>query len=1735
MRCIAIDLEVKSDRIAELAGVDARSGEALKLSCEGRTGRNLRDALAQLDEFARPGDCLVGHNLIDFDLPHLAAAAPELDLLRMPVVDTLRLNPLAFPANPYHKLVKLYQDGRWVRGQTNDPEQDSRLALKLLESQRGALQGAEPDLLAAWHWLTGGSASGLGFDAFFAQLRGSPRPPADEARAAMDRRLSGRVCRAQGRSLPVGGEDGWPLAYALAWLSVAEGNSVLPGWVRHRFPAAGRLIRRLRDRPCADARCAWCRERHDAAKELKRWFGFDGYRTAPATPDGASMQRAVVERAMAGGPVLAILPTGAGKSICYQVPALSRHAKTGALTVVISPLVALMADQVAGLEARGISSCVTVNGMLTPPERADALDRVRLGDAAILLTSPEQLRNESLRKALGQREIGAWVLDEAHCLSAWGHDFRPDYRFVGRFIGERRSAQGAADPPPPVTCLTATARPEVVAGIQEHFRETLGMEFTVFNGGSERDNLEFEVRRTDSAHKLDDIHEALTAELPVGQPGGAIVYCATRRRCEDVAEHLRRKGADCEHFHAGLAPEAKKRIQQRFIDGEVRVIAATNAFGMGIDKPDVRLVVHADIPGSLENYLQEAGRAGRDRKRARCVLLHAADDLERQFGMSARSRLSRREIQGVLKALRRVGDRQRDPVVVATPGEILVDDEDGAFERDSATDDTRVRTAVSWLEEAALLRREENRVKVFPSSLRVRSADEAKRRLDAKAGLTQSRRDALLRIVRALIAADPDEGVSTDELMGIARLDSPGVRNGLHDLEHFGLVANDMALTAYVHVAMKESSQRRLKRACELEAALIALMREQSPDLAKGEAQDLHLRVAAQRLRNGGLAQTPPDRLSRILRSLERDGRGDERAEEGSGGSIKLHRPNRELARITLLRSWRALARTAERRRDAAGLLLDHLLAALPKGARGADQLAETTLGKLRQALAEDMVLNVEAGNLGKLLDRALLWLHEQEVIRLNRGLTVFQPAMTVRLEGRPGTGARRRQFGPADFEPLALHYQEQVRQTHIMAEFAARGLQAPADALRLARDYFGLERGAFLDRWLPNRGSGIKRETTPDSWTAIVGGLSPNQREIVADPRERADVLVLAGPGAGKTRVLAHRIAYLLRVRRERPQGILALAYNRHAAVEIRRRIEGLVGSDAKGVTVMTCHAMAMRLAGASFAAMQRTDAGDARNAFRKVLREATALLQGEGLPPDEADAQRDRLLAGFRHILVDEYQDLDGDQYELIAAMAGRTRNDPDSKLALFAVGDDDQNVYGFMGASVKFIQRFKEDYDAEPVYLTENYRSTAHIIDAANALIAPAEHRMKRERPIEVDRKRRKAVPGGTWASWDPVGQGRVQIIPAGGDDRTQAQAAIAELTRLQGLAAPRNAWDWRNCAVIARRWQTLEPVRSLCELKGIPAQMASEETGYFWRLRETRALRDWLAERAGGLVTAGMLEDWADAQHASGWMDALLEAVAAFRAEHGAAECALEAFLEWLAEWGRDFRRAQRGLLLVTAHSAKGLEFDHVVILDDQWRVSERDEDPDAWRRLHYVAMTRAKQTLALASLDREGRARRHGNPQPRQPRATPAVPLELRDRACALLRPAAELPPPPPELGRIREALTLADVNLGFPGRHVPSHAIHGAIRRLRQHDPLDVLTDRSPWELATKAGQVIGRLAKQYEPKGQVQSARVHAVVGWGRDDSAPEFQEGLPCDEWEVVVPELVFDSTTGDGAQGR
>ena len=1708
---VSIDLEVspKSGRIEKLAAVRASTDQYITYKV-----KDLAQDLARLDEFVDGASFILGHNIIEHDIPHIKAANPNLRLLRLPVIDTLRLSPLAFPKNPYHRLVKHYKDGGLIRSQLNDPKLDADISKGLFHDEFKQLRNASPDILTAWHWLTTNqsSVSDSALDEFFTCLRAAPRPTEDDARSAIQRRLDGNACINPSLAILSSSEFGcWGMAYALAWLSVAGdnsiavsgGNSTMPPWVRHQFPSAERLINQLRNFNCRSSSCSWCNENHDALKLLRRWFEHSEFRAEPVDKDGNSLQQLIIEKSMEGENLLALLPTGAGKSLCYQLPAVSRYHKTGALTVVISPLVALMADQIKGMEEIGIGCCATINSLLSMPERSEALNRVRLGEVGILLISPEQLRSTPVIRALDQRQIGGWVLDEAHCISKWGHDFRPDYRYVGRYI-KKGSKTGNI---PPITCLTATARPEVAREIVDHFQEWLGKDLQVIDGGADRPNLFFEVIPTSSNTKNTEILSVLEAYLPSNLPGGAIVYCATQKQTESVAEFLHLNGISSHHFHAGLSPEVKKEVQHRFVskDGDLRVIVATNAFGMGIDKPDVRLVVHADIPGSLENYLQEAGRAGRDRDNAHCVLLFNLDDAERQFGMAARSRLTQYQIQSVLRAIRNIKRKEkknrRDDDIFATSGEILDEDEEKSIVRDSITDDTRVKTAVAWLEESKLVTREENYVQIYPSSLRVNSIDEARKQLGSNS-LDQSYRNKLLAIVEALVTADPTESITTDDLKFLTGLNREGVRDALFDLERFGISTNDAKLTAFVHLGGEHSSQKRLQQSAALEIELISHMRELAPQQGKRESSILHLRNASQFLRNKGFKNPLPEKLWRIIRSLSYDGR----SESNRTGSLSVQKLDLESCRVTLQREWQELDKAAEQRRQAASQLLGHLLDCLPpEETRGVDRLAETTVGELHQAIESDFFLRAEVQNRVKLLERALLWLHEQEVIRLNKGLVVFRPAMKINITEKNW----RRGFTKIDFKPLEFHYGAQVKQVHIIIKYAELGISEMSDALRLAMDYFYLSERDFLRRWFANSDKNLYRQTTPESWQKIVENLrNTTQQQIVANEQENTNILVLAGPGSGKTRVLVHRIAYLVRVMREDPRGIVALAYNRHSAIDIRKRLDELIDSDGRSVTVLTCHALAMRLAGFSF--NSPTEQPDEEK-FNKVIKQAVDVLRGKGLEPEDAEEQRARLLAGFRWILVDEYQDINSEQYELISALAGRTLEDKSRKLNLFAVGDDDQNIYAFRNTSVEFIRQFQRDYGPRPMYLTENYRSSSHIISAANTVIESARDRMKVDQPIQINSARSKEPLGGAWQELDPVSKGRVQILTANQD--SQALIAISELKRLSELNSD---WDWSKCAVIARQWTYLYAARSICESysenETIPVQMGNEDFSIFWHLRETQNFIMELQYKKVRTIGGDTLRGLIDLGYPNRWKELLRQAVEEFVAEFSEAETTVNHFIQWLADWGREFRRRQRGLLLVTAHRAKGLEFDHVVVLDGGWNEIRNGGDPDESRRLYYVAMTRARKTLSLINFEKNHKFQK-----------------DLHNRSFVLQRHVCNVGNKVVQAQQVQKReLGLRDVNLGFTGLFAPSNRIHKTIATLNTGDSLRIQYDgKGPLQLLTLKGVLVGRLAKNYShpPGMRCIAATILAIVNWRSEYSNVELRKSMKCDEWEVVIPELIYE----------
>ncbi|HEY5909572.1 MAG TPA: ATP-dependent helicase [Verrucomicrobiae bacterium] len=917
----------------------------------------------------------------------------------------------------------------------------------------------------------------------------------------------------------------------------------------------------------------------------------------------------------------------------------------------------------------------------------------------------------------------------------------------------------------------------------------------------------------------------------------------------------------------------------------------------------------------------------------------------------------------------------------------------------------------------------------------------------------------------------------------------------------------DMRLTAFVRHKVADHSRLRLDRIVALDRKLVDLLALEEPD-PEGWLP-LSLRLLNERVCAEGL-ESSIELVRSLLKSLSEDGRGF----AGTHGSIDMRFIARDSYHIRVRRNWTTISELAEKRRRLSSVILDTLLNKIPsETAARADLLVEFHFEELHEAIESDLLLRSEVRDIDAAIERALMFLHEQRVIVLQQGLAVFRSAMTIRFQPE----GRGEKYKVSDYQPLEHHYKERILQVHVMSEYARLGLERIQAALELVLAYFTLAKDEFLRRYFRTKPDLLQHATTAASFQKIVTDLAnPAQIRVVTAPASR-NMLILAGPGSGKTKVVVHRCAYLLRVERVRPQSVLVCCFNRHAAVELRRRLSDLVGDDARGVTVLTYHALAMRLLGFSYSA-QATGGRDID--FDALITDATKLLRGETIPPGvEADEVRDRLLAGFQYILVDEYQDIDEPQYQLISAIAGRTIEDADLKLSILAVGDDDQNIYTFRGANLRFIRQFQQDYAAEVYYLVENYRSTRNVIDAANDTIALNVDRMKTEHPIRIDKHRAMLESGGEFECRDVLYRGKVQLIEVA-DESSQAYAVVAELRRLQALGV----YNWSNIAVLSREHADLARVRTLAERESLPIRWVAGRSAMpaLHQVREISRFISEVARERGGFRRASALREIAvklsGASERNPWMQFLDRVLEVWERESGNAELPIHEALEFLyeacAESRREFSYGE-GVTLATVHAAKGTEHDHVLLIGP-WRLPSSRALQEEERRTFYVGLTRARKTLAV--LDRAD--------------ARPSFPQETGGRG-TIRYPSAAQSANGPVRGLNYEVLSLQDIHLGYAGQFDQKHPIHAALAALKPQDRLSMQPAHGNGiGLFNKSQTCVARLSRAAQEKWaprntSVREVRVLAMVQRScKQDPDESRREQYRVENWEVPLVEIVYDA---------
>ena len=746
---------------------------------------------------------ICGHNIIHHDAKYLFAN----DTCHWILVDTLYISPLLFPERPYHRLVK---DDKLICEQMNNPVNDCKKAKDLLL-----------DEIACWNLLSKKKrvlfASLLKdkkeFEGFLSMVsaeyihEGIPK--------LIKELYAGKICQHADLDMLI---EQYPcgLAYALALIDTTDYRSITPGWVLYNYPEVEFIVKLLRHTTCHEG-CDYCHTQLDILYNLKTFFGYECFRTY----EGEPLQERATQAAVEGKSLLAIFPTGGGKSLTFQLPALMAGRSVHGLTVVISPLQSLMKDQVDNLADRGITDAVTINGMLDPITRSLSIQRVQDGEASLLYISPEMLRSKTIERILIARHVVRFVIDEAHCFSSWGHDFRVDYLYIGKFIRKYQQKKKCKNPIP-VSCFTATAKQKVIQDICDYFKQTLDLNLDLFASTASRTNLHYSVIHVES----DNDKYLKLRELVAESDCPTIVYVSRTKRTKELAGKLTRDGYKALPFDGKMEADEKNANQDAFMNDQVHIIVATSAFGMGVDKKDVGLVIHYDISDSLENYVQEAGRAGRDPSlSARCYVLYSDNDLDKHFILLNQTKLSISEIQQVWKAVKYLTKHRMK--VNCSALEIARQ----AGWDDSVSDiETRVRTALATLEQSGYLIRGNNVPHVYATGITVKNMDEARKRISASVLFGSDEIEKSVRIIKSLIsqkhiakAQDSEAESRIDYLADILGLSKREVISVVERMRQEGILADSKDISAYLQDAgdSERKSQILLERFAKLEQYIL--------------------------------------------------------------------------------------------------------------------------------------------------------------------------------------------------------------------------------------------------------------------------------------------------------------------------------------------------------------------------------------------------------------------------------------------------------------------------------------------------------------------------------------------------------------------------------------------------------------------------------------------------------------------------------------------------------------------------------------------------------------------------------------------------------------------------------------------------------------------------------------------------------------------------------------------------
>lgn len=1591
--------------------IEPKSGKILDIGCVRDNGTSFhKTSVADFIQFLQGTQFVCGHNILNHDIKYIGKAIHDAGINATNIIDTLFLSPLLFPTKPYHSLLK---DDKLQSDDTNNPLNDSIKAKDLFYDEIAAFKQTDDALQQILFLLLNNQRE---FEAFFRFITYSSTDI--DPQKLIRKRFKNEICE-QVDLEKIILEDPIGLAYCLSLIDSfvrhKKTHSITPPWVLKNYPEVERLMFRLRNKPCVSG-CTYCNDALDAHKGLKRFFGFDAYRSYGGEP----LQEKAVKAAIDNKSILAVFPTGGGKSITFQVPALMSGETSKGLTIVISPLQSLMKDQVDNLEKIGITDAVTINGLLDPIERAKSFERVEDGSASILYISPESLRSKTIERLVLGRKIVRFVIDEAHCFSSWGQDFRVDYLYIGDFIKTIQEKKNLEDGIP-VSCFTATAKQKVIEDIRDYFREKLSLNLDLFTSKASRTNLQYKVfEKGDEEEKYQTLRDLIEEKnCPT------IIYVSRTRKAYLLAERLFKDGFSAKPYHGKMDKQEKSENQDSFIDGEIQIIVATSAFGMGVDKKDVGMVIHYEISDSLENYVQEAGRAGRDENiTAECFVLFDEEDLSKHFILLNQTKLSIKEIQQVWKAIKEI-TRFRSTV----SNSALEIARKAGWDDNVVEIETRVTTAIAALEDAGYLKRGQNMPRVFANSILSKNAQEAIDKINASERFEEKQKGQGVRIIKKLFSSK--SGKQSNDETAESRIDyisdhlgiaTNEVQNIVNLLREEKILADAKDLTAYIKKGEnKNRSFNIVDTFSKIETFLLPLIEEQE--------KVFHLKELNEQAEEKGFGDISTNKIKTIINFW------------AIKNWIKRQRleSKNHVAVLALLRK-ELLKDKLEKRHALAKFIVEFLykksnINVSKEDSEKEEILVEFSVHELKFAYEMSANLFKMDINIDDIED-TLFYLSRIEAIKIEGGFLVVYNRLTIERTEQNN----KKQYTKDDYQKLHQFYENKVQQIHIVGEYAKKMIDDYKSALQFVEDYFQLNYSSFLNKYFKgSRQNEIKRNITPAKFKQLFGELSPTQLKIIND-NETKHILVAAGPGSGKTRVLVHKLASLLLMEDVKHEQLLMITFSRAAATEFKKRLLKLIGNVANYIEIKTFHSYCFDLLG-RVGSLEKSD---------EILKKTI-----EKIKNNEVEASRITKTV----LVIDEAQDMDKDEFELINALI-----EQNEEMRVIAVGDDDQNIYEFRGASSKYLEQFIRKNNTVKHELVENYRSKSNLVDFSNQFVKRIDRRLK-QTPII--------------AKQNDNGQIKIVHYQSGNLINPLVQDILG--TGLSGTT----------CILTKTNEEALQ-ITGLLLKNDIQAKLIQSNDGFsLYNLYEVRYFLSHLSLTDDVFIISD--EIWLNAKREtvnkfrhSTKLDILGNIIKEFEAVNPKKryKSDLEVFIR--ESKLEDFYNENGETIFVsTIHKAKGREFDNVFLILENF-----NPVTDETKRILYVAMTRAKINLTihlnsnfLDNLTADNLER-----------------IENRENHL-----------PPDELAM---HLSLKDVWLDyFINRQ-------DLISQLNSGETLvingDECLDSRGKSVLKFSKQFVGQIESMKTKNYELKSAKVNFIVYWKKEDTGQEIK---------IILPELYFE----------